>query len=277
MITPGRLIDRLITILGDLKVFPWPMFLIYDPGGYQLKGPAMREVMRRVQPGDILLRGYRHYLDSYFIPGYFNHAGLYLGWVGERDVERVELDGGRKRFRAGEQMVIHALAEGVVMEDLLNFCRCDYMAILRFPGVLKANGMVQPGGTERLRWMVEEVQIANRLQAGQLITFRDAFPTIFDVALRNLGRPYDFRFDFEDFQRLCCTEFVHFCTKSLEPFLGIRPTRKRVLLVPKTMIAPDAFLQSRLRLEWLSPSVDEGKVRAIRESESDSQESRAVA
>ena len=49
------------------------------------------------------------------------------------DRQLVHRPHGKKIFRAGEQMVVHALAEGVLMEDLIQFCRCDYMAVLRFP------------------------------------------------------------------------------------------------------------------------------------------------
>ena len=34
-------------------------------------------------------------------------------------------------------MVIHTLAEGVLIEDLLNFCRTDYLTVLRFPEKIK--------------------------------------------------------------------------------------------------------------------------------------------
>ena len=260
----NRLTEGFLTVFGDLKVYRWPMFLIYDPGGYEIKGPAVREVMNAVRPGDILVRGYKTYLDSYFIPGYFNHAGLYLGEVAPRDLDRVRLHAGRSQFRAGEQMVIHALAEGVLMEDLLNFCRCDYMAVLRFPQRIQAEVGRDFPRIPRETYTPEEQRISSRLEEGKPLRFEEIFPVIFDVALANLGRPYDFHFDFADFRHLCCTEFVYFCTKSLGAFLGIEPLARRVLLVKKKMVIPDAFVRSGLELVWRSPTADQTKLGELR-------------
>ena len=58
--------------------------------------------------------------------------GLYLGPVKSEDIEFVD-PRGKKWFKAGDQIVIHSMAEGVFMEDVINFCFCDYMAVLRFP------------------------------------------------------------------------------------------------------------------------------------------------
>jgi len=125
-----KIYNGFVKALGDIKVFPYPMFILYDPGSYRIKGDEMREVMQAVQPGDILVRGYVNYLDGYLIPGFFSHAGLYLGRVDD-DAKRFVKPQGMHLFRTGEQMVIHAMAEGVFMEDILNFCRCDYMMVLR--------------------------------------------------------------------------------------------------------------------------------------------------
>ena len=76
-------------MFGDIKVFKWPMFILYDPGSYRVKGEDMREVIQIIEPGDMLVRGYDNYLDGYFIPGYFSHAGLYVGEITENDKKRV--------------------------------------------------------------------------------------------------------------------------------------------------------------------------------------------
>lgn len=70
-----------LRVFGDIKIFKTPMFILYDPGSYKVKGENMREVIGLIEPGDMLVRGYDNYLDGYFIPGYFSHAGLYLGKV----------------------------------------------------------------------------------------------------------------------------------------------------------------------------------------------------
>ena len=68
----NKVYRKLLAIFGDIKVFKWPMFILYQPQGYGMKGPDVREVLRCIKAGDILLRGYNNYLDGYFIPGFFH-------------------------------------------------------------------------------------------------------------------------------------------------------------------------------------------------------------
>lgn len=105
-----RLIRKVfLNAFGHIKIYRGPFWLVYDPTTYEVKGKDVREIIKRIQPGDILLRGYRHYLDGYFIPGRFSHAALYVG------------DG----------KVIHSMSKGVFREDILDFCRCDLVGIYR--------------------------------------------------------------------------------------------------------------------------------------------------
>jgi hypothetical protein len=253
-------IDKFLTIFGDIKVFPFPMFCIYDPGSYRVKGEDIRSLITTVKCGDILVRGFKNYLDGYFIPGYFSHAGLYVGSVEEKDRELVARPEGKKLFRTGEQMVVHALAEGVLMEDLIQFCRCDYMAVLRFPEKIRRSPQAKPLPIADGLYHAEEKAILHRLNSGEEVLFSEAFPLIFRVALENLGRPYDFDFDFASFARLSCTELVYFCTKCLGPFLDVEPVERRVIFIKKAMIPPDAFVRSRLELIWTNSSVDREKL-----------------
>jgi uncharacterized protein YycO len=88
------------------------MFLIYDPGSYLVTGEKCRVILDVIKPGDVLLRGYDHYLDSFFIPtgkSKCSHSGIYIG----------------------ENMVVHSIAEGVKCEDVLNFIRADRVVVLR--------------------------------------------------------------------------------------------------------------------------------------------------
>jgi hypothetical protein len=103
------LYESSVTALGKIKVYPYPMFVIYQPKGYAIKGPEKRVIESLLKPGDYLIRGFYNYLDGILIPGYFSHAGFYYG----------------------ENRVIHAVAEGVLNEDISDFCSCDYLSILR--------------------------------------------------------------------------------------------------------------------------------------------------
>ena len=262
---PNPLVDGFIKFFGDLKIFPAPMFIVYDPGSYRVKGAHMREVMKVVEPGDLLVRGYVSYLDSYFIPGYFSHVGLYLGKVDAADRAKcAELDAAKARgagegqdpeslFAAGDQMVVHAIAEGVLLEDLLNFCRCDYMAVLRPPRVLAAGG---PPAAAARKLGPEETRIHARLASGGQVPFAEFFPVLKDVALSMVGFPYDTTFDFTDFKRFSCTEFVHYAMAAIAPALRVAPRTKRVLFLERRIIEPDDYARSGdLEAVWVSPSV----------------------
>ena len=229
-----KIYNCFLTFFGDLKVFKFPMFIIYDPGSYKVKGEDIRQVIKIIRPGDILVRGYINYLDGYFIPGFFSHAGLYLGAVVQSDAK--ELNPGQLQdFRTGEQRVIHAMAEGVFMEDIINFCRCDYMAILRRRPEIES----------------EESKKIN-------------FEYVFHNALQNLGKQYDFKFDFSDFTKLSCTELVYACCKGFMNDYDVKVRNKRVLLMKKRMIIPDDFIKSKLELVWKSLSVSDSRINKIR-------------
>jgi hypothetical protein len=108
-----KLHERILTIIGDIKVFKWPCFFIYQTNGYKVRGESITNIIHEIEPGDILLRGYDDYLDGKFIPGIFSHAGFY----------------------AGNRYIIHSLAEGVCKEHIFDFCRCDRIALLRIKDI----------------------------------------------------------------------------------------------------------------------------------------------
>ena len=101
--------DKFLTFFGDIKVFKYPFWIIYDPCQYQVEGKKLREILSALRPGDILCRGYVNYLDGYFIPGKYSHSGIFVG----------------------NNTVIHAIAEGVERCDVLDFLKCDCVCIVR--------------------------------------------------------------------------------------------------------------------------------------------------
>jgi hypothetical protein len=101
-----------LTIFGDIKIFKWPLFVIYQPTSFRIKGSDTRKIMTNIQPGDVVMRGYDDYLDGYFIPkgeSGCSHSGLYIG----------------------ENKIVHSIAEGSSLIDIIDFCRCDKIIILR--------------------------------------------------------------------------------------------------------------------------------------------------
>lgn len=101
-----------LTILGDIKIFRGALFIVYHPAGYKIKGWHTRKIMNAVMPGDVVMRSYVNYLDGYLIPvgeSKCSHSGLYIG------------DG----------KIVHSIAEGSTLDDIIDFCRADRIIVLR--------------------------------------------------------------------------------------------------------------------------------------------------
>ncbi|MCK5726724.1 MAG: hypothetical protein KAH22_07875 [Thiotrichaceae bacterium] len=224
-----KVYNTTLRIFGDIKVFKFPFFILYDPGSYLIKGNETREIMNTLEAGDILIRGYKNYLDGYFIPGYFSHAALYLGNVPNENNITL-LPSVKDQFYAeGEQIVVHAMAEGVFMEDLLNFCRCDYIVVLRPSKVSQ-----------------EDVD------------------NIYNRALMELGTPYDFQFDFSRYNNLSCTEFVYLCMKESMDEEGVVLRDRRAPFRKRPTLIPDDFINSSLKVVWKSSTIKEGVIEKIK-------------
>jgi uncharacterized protein YycO len=175
------LYERILTIFGDIKIFKWPFFLIYQPKGYKIRGEIVQHILSVIEEGDILLRGYDDYLDGKFIPSKFSHAGFYYG----------------------NNTVIHSIAEGAKIEHLIDFCRCDRIAVLRVLNRTK-----------------KDIQLAK------------------DKAVAYLGTKYDFEFRLKN-NKLYCSELV---AKIWSHAITINPVNKKMLgLFNRKLILPDQF------------------------------------
>lgn len=98
-----------INFLGKFYVTKQFPFFMYHPQFHKLKGFEQREVLDNIKPGDYLIRRNRGWVTAKAIPGYWMHAGLYIG----------------------NNKIIHALCSGVTEEDILDFFRTDGIALLR--------------------------------------------------------------------------------------------------------------------------------------------------
>lgn len=292
-----RLKESFLRFFGDLKMFGnqprlfalphlvttllFGKTLLHDPRSYRVKGGDMRRAMSDLRPGDILVRGFENYIDGDFIPGFFSHVGLYLGKVDADTIrghwqtalagstvaesDYAALEEVLSKAVGGEQMVIHSMKDGIFMEDLLNFCRCDFLVALRLPeSVTRASHVAQPYSENDAIKSVftgEERHMAERLRNGDTVPFSEIFPVMFKLALSQLGKEYDFGLDFSSFNRMSCSEFVYYCTKSLEWCTGIHPVVERIALFSAPGISPDGFVGSReLGVAFASQSVLEANV-----------------
>ena len=98
---------------GKAYICPKPMFFQYSPAHHKVNGQEVRMILNNLKDGDILLRRYDGYLNSIFTPGFWGHGAIYHS----------------------NGTIIHAVSQGVVSEDILEFCRCDSIAVLRVKNV----------------------------------------------------------------------------------------------------------------------------------------------
>ena len=100
--------NALISWFSDIRVYIGGVIL-FGSSSYEIKGPHTRQVLNVLEPGDVLLRRYNHYLGSVLIPGYWSHAAIYVG----------------------DNKVVHMLGGGITDEDILTFLRCDNVMVIR--------------------------------------------------------------------------------------------------------------------------------------------------
>lgn len=270
-----RFWNPFVTWLGDILVFPSLMGVWIDSKGHDVKGEHTREVLDLIRPGDLLVRKFDHYLDGWFIPGHFSHVAIYLGEVGSDDLARIEeyaarVKKGRTRrnsFKTGREMVIHAVAEGVIVENLITFCRCDELAVLRIPDCIRATAAAAPLLVDRDAVYMDptELAILCELDAGREVPFAHAWATIRKVALGKLGTKYDFNFEFEKIDRMSCCEFVYFALKSLAPFHRVAARSEGWQSAGLPVITPDAFASAPFEPVYLSPRVARKNVLGLAE------------
>ncbi|MHC4713354.1 MAG: YiiX/YebB-like N1pC/P60 family cysteine hydrolase [Planctomycetota bacterium] len=159
--------------LGDTRIVDRPPFITIE---------RIEAIQQRLKPGDILLERRNWYLSNPMLPGFWPHAALYVGTIEDlRELgvlDHPSVAAHIEEYRAPAEdgrphTVIEAVSEGVILNSLTHSMHADYAAALR-PRVTS-----------------EDVQRA------------------IVRAFENLGKPYDFNFDFEDTDRLVCSQVVY--------------------------------------------------------------------
>lgn len=159
-----RIQKALFRFIGDIR---WhglfhPLWFTINAKTFQLKGKHYRELEKLIQPGDIIIRRFEGYIDKWLIPGWWNHAGIYCGAMN-----------GIGTFTTRGKRVIHAISDGVIVDDLIDFMRTDHIIVLRAPERYKEEAL-------------------KRAKAA-------------------VGSDYDFAFDFKETLRFSCTELISHC------------------------------------------------------------------
>jgi hypothetical protein len=104
---------KVFTIFGDIRLYKYPLFLLYHPKGYKIKGSGFTKVADNIAAYDILLRRYDTYLDRIIIPGWWNHAAI---------CEKAD---------GAFSSIVHATSAGVHQESLFDFMKTDHVCVLR--------------------------------------------------------------------------------------------------------------------------------------------------
>ena len=159
-------------------------------------------IQQRLRPGDILLERRNWFLSNSALPGFWPHAALYVGSVG--DLERLGVLNEppiRKHLAelslivadGRQRVIIEAVSEGVVLMAAAHSLHADYVAVLR-----------------------------PRLS-------RDQVALAIVRAFENKGRAYDFDFDFEDREKIVCTQLIYEAYRGMLDFELVRIAGRNTL------------------------------------------------
>jgi hypothetical protein len=139
------------------------------------------DVLDKIRPqlkaGDILLEKTPFRLTDKFIPGHWGHAAIWVGTEAELKAlkiwEHPIVQTYHEKIKRGH-LVIEALRPGVQMNSLHHFLNIDDLAILR-------------------NRKLDQKSLAKRII----------------LALRQVGKEYDFNFDVETTDRIVCSELIY--------------------------------------------------------------------
>lgn len=182
-----------LTIFGDMLVSKYPMFLFYHPAVDKISGMQTAEIIGLLEDGDVIGRAYDSYIDGYFIPigeSKCSHTGIYFSGI-----------------------VYHAVAEGVIATDIIEFLRCDRAVIMR--------PVVQKRTIEKAR----------------------------KIAMKHeqMNVPYDFEFDSDTPDAVFCHEFTRRCYPSLSIY-KMRARNKLHVRGPETYVADSFYLNKTFKV-----------------------------
>jgi len=106
----NKLQKAFILFTGKIYLNKYFPFLVYNPRFHRIKGDDVRSLITMAQPGDLVFRSTKGYLALMFIPGDWDHVGVYIG----------------------DNKVIHSVGKkGVIIEDIITFFRADIGALVR--------------------------------------------------------------------------------------------------------------------------------------------------
>lgn len=261
----------------------FPPVLFYDPlpRRYRFKNPG--NLAHILEEGDVLLRRFDHYIDGLILKqaSYFTHAGLYYGSyqgkerqvlhaVGATGVSFVDLEDFIKcddfAILRLKEIVFHQGADISTPQEQHKELSIPFMPNI-VTSMLLAQDKSGSGawgnkqielkdartfitGTEtdfsRLSPLAQkELAIYDQLNNNITVEKKVYIPVIKEAGLSVLGEAYDYDFNFIDFTKMSCVEFVWYAYKCLLPVHRIRRNFYNYFAFVKAfVIVPDDFLKS---------------------------------
>jgi hypothetical protein len=153
-----RFLKPIFDYIAEIQVVKYPLFIVFGNTDYKVKAEETREVLSLIRPGDLILRRFNNRVTNIPIPGYFSHVAI------------VEDRGN----------VIHAVSDGVIRTDILDYVRTDSLAIVRPKTEAHSTKCV--------------------------VLAREA-----------IGKPYDYIFDSDDRRAFYCSELAMHCLPDIVP------------------------------------------------------------
>lgn len=189
---------RISEAMGNVKVMRQDITLISKT--------QIKNLIKQLQPGDILLQRREWYGSNIGIPGFWTHAALYIGTPEERT-----------SFFDTQAMKNRLKEKGSADENLESLLKQTY------PAQYSLSVKQQEGHPVRVLEAIGEgvsfTTLEHSAAADSMVVLRPNLPKqdIAQAILRAFnysGRPYDFNFDFRTDSELVCSELIY---KAYEP------------------------------------------------------------
>ena len=160
----------------------------------QFSEEQVPEVKASMRPGDIILTFTGGYMSNLFLPGSFKHGVTYIGSVEQR--RELGLSDDFLVSRAVDPAQAEALKQCVVRSELPSGEAIDVIEAVA-EGVIM-NSLAKLMATHVNRMVVVRPALTDGERRDQLLAL-----------MQYVGAPYDFKFDFQDDRRQCCTELIY--------------------------------------------------------------------
>lgn len=222
--------------MGDTKVI--------EHARSRVSEAQIREMPKRLQPGDIFLARREWYISNLGVPGFWPHSGMYIGTPGER-----------RTFFDDPEVKAWVQQRGGEKGDFEALLRATYPSA--YAKSLKPH---EHGHVTRVIEVVSEGAVFSSIEhaadTDSLVMLRPRLSrkekaVALFRAFGYHGRPYDFDFDFLTDSTLLCSELLY---KSYEPSDGYRGLKFHVREIHGRLLTPANDIARQFDVEFGTPA-----------------------